>query len=88
MLSAAAAPWAAAVDAAENPLGKVIQLMDDLSAKVVAEGEAAAKAFGEYKEWCDEAPAGRLGRFRAHLPLIVWAARRSLGRGRGAARSA
>jgi len=51
----AAAPWVAALETSENPLGKVIQLMDDLSAKVVADGEAAAKAYGEYKEWCDEA---------------------------------
>jgi hypothetical protein len=40
-----------------NPLGKVIQLMDELTAKVTAEGEAEAKAFKEYFEWCDNAAA-------------------------------
>merc|ERR1719299_353706 len=40
-----------------NPLGKVIQLMDDLTAKVTAEGEAEAKAFKEYFAWCDDAAA-------------------------------
>merc|ERR1719299_100568 len=40
-----------------NPLGKVIQLMDDLAAKVTAEGEAEAKAFKEYFAWCDDAAA-------------------------------
>eukprot|EP00429_Kryptoperidinium_foliaceum_P085072 CAMPEP_0176201012 /NCGR_PEP_ID=MMETSP0121_2-20121125/9350_1 /TAXON_ID=160619 /ORGANISM="Kryptoperidinium foliaceum, Strain CCMP 1326" /LENGTH=733 /DNA_ID=CAMNT_0017539883 /DNA_START=85 /DNA_END=2283 /DNA_ORIENTATION=- len=40
---------------AENPLGKVIQLMDDLAAKVTREGEEEAKAFSKYMEWCDDA---------------------------------
>jgi hypothetical protein len=42
-----------------NPLGKVIELMDSLTAKITAEGEAEAKAFKEYVEWCDDA-AGNL----------------------------
>merc|ERR1719199_2474141 len=37
-----------------NPLGKVLELMDELTAKVKADGEAEAKAFKEYFEWCDE----------------------------------
>jgi chromosome segregation ATPase len=41
----------------ENPLGKVIQLMDDLAAKVTADGEREAKAYNEYVEWCDEVSA-------------------------------
>jgi len=40
-----------------NPLGKVIQLMDDLAAKITAEGAAEAKAFKEYFAWCDDAAA-------------------------------
>ena len=39
----AAAPLVAATDS--NPLGKVMELMDSLTAKVTAEGEAEAKAF-------------------------------------------
>merc|ERR1740138_919339 len=41
--------------AQENPLGKTIQLLDTLTAKIVAEGEAEAKAYHDYFEWCDDA---------------------------------
>ncbi|CAK0847318.1 unnamed protein product [Prorocentrum cordatum] len=37
-----------------NPLGKVIELMDSLAAKLVADGDAEDKAFHRYVEWCDE----------------------------------
>merc|ERR1719389_676739 len=37
-----------------NPLGKVIELLDGLAAKVTADGEKEAKAYGEYMEWCDD----------------------------------
>jgi chromosome segregation ATPase len=40
-----------------NPLSQVIQLMDSLTAKITAEGEAEAKAFKEYTEFCDNAAA-------------------------------
>merc|ERR1719324_1935217 len=39
---------------AENPLGKVVSLLTELSGKVKAEGEAEAKAYAEYSEWCDD----------------------------------
>merc|ERR1719316_1576818 len=38
-----------------NPLSKTIELLDSLSAKITAEGEAEAKAYKEYTEWCDDA---------------------------------
>jgi len=38
-----------------NPLGKVLELMSSLTAKITAEGEAEAKAYKEYVEWCDDA---------------------------------
>jgi len=38
-----------------NPLGKVFELMSALEAKIIKEGEAEAKAFKEFFEWCDEA---------------------------------
>jgi len=53
LLALLAAPAAEA----SNPLGKVIELMDSLSAKITAEGEAEAKAFKEYFAWCDDAAA-------------------------------
>jgi len=40
---------------AANPLSKTIELLDSLSAKISAEGEAEAKAYKEYVEWCDNA---------------------------------
>merc|ERR1719408_906969 len=43
---------AAATDA--DPLGKVFQLMDELTAKIKAEGEVEAKAYAEFVEWCDD----------------------------------
>jgi predicted nucleic acid-binding Zn-ribbon protein len=43
--------------AQENPLGKVIQLMDELAAKVTADGEKEAKAYREYLAWCDDVSA-------------------------------
>mmetsp|Transcript_99911 Transcript_99911/g.288502 ORF Transcript_99911/g.288502 Transcript_99911/m.288502 type:complete len:614 (-) Transcript_99911:75-1916(-) len=46
--------WAVSEEEA-NPLGKTIQLLDDLSVKIVQDGERAAKAFHKYKEWCDDA---------------------------------
>jgi len=42
------------VSADENPLGKVLELLDGLAAKVTADGEAEAKAFKEYFAWCDD----------------------------------
>jgi predicted nucleic acid-binding Zn-ribbon protein len=54
----AAAPAATATNVATaNPLGKVMELMDSLTAKITAEGEEEAKAFKEYFEWCDDAAA-------------------------------
>jgi len=45
---------ASAVSAEEsNPLGKVFELMSSLEAKIVKEGEAEAKAFKDFFEWCD-----------------------------------
>jgi len=37
-----------------NPLAKVIELMDALTAKIVKEGEAHEKAYKEYFEWCED----------------------------------
>merc|ERR1719378_1509887 len=38
-----------------NPLGKGFELMNALEAKIIKEGEAEAKAFKEFFEWCDSA---------------------------------
>jgi len=38
-----------------NPLAKVLDLMDELRAKIIAEGEAEAKSYDEYLNWCKNA---------------------------------
>jgi len=38
----------------DNPLAAVLTLMDECTAKVKADGEAEAKAYAEYVEWCDD----------------------------------
>jgi len=37
-----------------NPVGKVLQLLADLQAKVLEEGHASQKAYAEYTEWCED----------------------------------
>merc|ERR1719272_2250095 len=46
-------PAAIAEESQSNPLGKVFELMNALEAKIVKEGEAEAKAFKEFFQWCD-----------------------------------
>ena len=41
--------------ARSNPLGKVIDLMAELSAKIQKEGEDAAQAYDAYVQWCQNA---------------------------------
>merc|ERR1719498_174047 len=57
LLAGASATSATGAEATANPLGKVIELMDSLTAKITAEGEEEAKAFKEYFAWCDDAAA-------------------------------
>merc|ERR1719387_1917717 len=52
LLVAAALP--AGLGEVMNPLSKTIELLEALEAKVVKAGEAEAKAFHEYMEWCDD----------------------------------
>merc|ERR1719210_2260403 len=40
--------------AATNPVSKVITLLSDLQAKIIAEGEEAHKMYSELTEWCEE----------------------------------
>jgi len=43
-----------ALGADSNPLSKVFELRDGLTAKIKKEGEAEAKAYKEYFDWCDD----------------------------------
>jgi len=40
-----------------SPVQKVLQLLTDLQAKIVNEGEEAQKVFNEFTEWCEERSA-------------------------------
>jgi len=46
---------AASSQAQTNPLAKVLDLIDELSAKIVKEGEVEQKAYDEYLQWCQNA---------------------------------
>merc|ERR550532_1462718 len=45
---------ASAQVALSNPLAKVFELMDECKAKIIADGEAEAKAYKEFVAWCDD----------------------------------
>merc|ERR1719446_1981295 len=47
----------ALVSADDNPLSTTFALLNELEAKIIKEGEAEAKAFKEFFEWCDDASA-------------------------------
>merc|ERR1719450_1060777 len=40
---------------ASNPLAAVIELMDELTAKIIKDGDEEQKAYVKYTEWCDDA---------------------------------
>merc|ERR1719264_2338908 len=48
-------PAACAASSKLNPLSEVLSLIDSLIAKVIKDGEAEAKAYHDYVEWCDDA---------------------------------
>lgn len=58
-LSLVILPAGIATQTDTNPLSKTIELLDSLSAKIKAEGDAEAKAYKEYLDWCDS-KAGNL----------------------------
>lgn len=39
---------------AVNPISQVLELVSGMQTKIIAEGEAAHKAYAEYAEWCDD----------------------------------
>jgi len=51
LLAALLAPAAASE---VSPVGKVLQLVSDLQSKILKEGEAVQKAYGEFAEWCED----------------------------------
>jgi hypothetical protein len=55
VLALSASSLVAGEDGGANPLGAVYSLIDELAAKITKDSEAAAKAYTEYTEWCDEA---------------------------------
>jgi len=45
---------AASASAQGGPIGKVIEMITDLQAKVIAEGEETQKVYEEFSTWCEE----------------------------------
>jgi hypothetical protein len=45
---------AAADDSSVNPIEKVVQMMSDLQAKIIGEGEECQKTYEEFSEWCED----------------------------------
>merc|ERR1719230_2500 len=39
---------------AANPIGKVISMVEELQAKIIAEGDEAQKVYEEFAEWCED----------------------------------
>merc|ERR1719207_368235 len=37
-----------------NPIEKILEMISDLQAKVIGEGEDAQKEYDEYSEWCED----------------------------------
>merc|ERR1719379_544788 len=37
-----------------SPIEKIIEMISDLQAKVISEGEDAQKTYDEYAEWCED----------------------------------
>lgn len=54
MALACAAAAAGKMGVSDNPLGEVITLLARLAEKITKDGEAEAKAYHEYFEWCDD----------------------------------
>merc|ERR1719446_519066 len=52
LLALAAFSPAQALEA--SPIDKILQMIGDLQAKVIGEGEEAQKAYDEHAEWCED----------------------------------
>merc|ERR1719183_2124646 len=50
----ALAAFAPTQAAEANPIEKIVQMIGDLQAKVIGEGEQAQKEYDEYAEWCED----------------------------------
>merc|ERR1719316_1929459 len=53
-LTVAFALFASANAQTTNPIAKVVQMISDLEAKVIGEGEQAHKIYAEFSEWCED----------------------------------
>merc|ERR1719163_734059 len=54
LFSIACAFVASANGEATNPIAKVVQMISDLEAKVIGEGEQSHKIYAEFAEWCED----------------------------------
>jgi DNA repair exonuclease SbcCD ATPase subunit len=54
VLAAFASTSSASAVAEGSPVSKVFQMLSDLQAKIIKEGEAAQKTYDEFTEWCED----------------------------------
>jgi molecular chaperone GrpE (heat shock protein) len=54
LVFAASLASARAAEEQVNPVGKVLELLSDLQAKVISEGETSQKVYESFSEWCEE----------------------------------
>merc|ERR1719316_1476117 len=54
MLVFALAAMSPASASQANPIEKILEMISDLQAKVIKEGEAAQSEYDEYAEWCED----------------------------------
>jgi len=53
-LALVALAFASAHGESTNPIAKVVQMISDLEAKVIGEGEESNKIYAEFAEWCED----------------------------------
>merc|ERR1719382_75005 len=54
LLAALSSSPPAALAEAASPIGKVLEMIGGLQAKIISEGEKAQKVYEEFSEWCEE----------------------------------
>merc|ERR1719382_1698933 len=54
LLAALASGLPAALAEEMSPIGKVLEMISGLQAKIISEGEKAQKVYEEFSEWCEE----------------------------------
>ena len=52
----------------ENPVTKVVELIQELKAKIEADGKAEQKVYDKFACWCEKTTARKAGRLKRPRP--------------------